>query len=238
MKVVLITGCSSGIGEATARRLQPGRPHRLRQRPPAGDAGRTGRRRLPDAAAGRHRRGLDGGRGPAGGAGAGPAGRAGQQRGVRRPRAVRDAGAGPGPAPVRDQRLRPDGDDPALLPHFRGRRSGTIVNVSSMGGRTTLPGGGAYHGSKHAVEALSDALRIEVAQFGVDVVLIEPGVVRAPWSERARSSQAAAVPAARRRATRPMIRTAPTSRRSASRSPAPIMDRWRGCPSAPTAWLG
>ena len=85
-----------------------------------------------------------------------------------------------------------------VLPGMRARRSGRIVNVSSMGGRTTLPGGGAYHGSKHAVEALSDALRIEVAQFGIDVVLIEPGVVRTPWSDQALSSQAAAV--------RPLIR--------------------------------
>ncbi|MFL6161642.1 MAG: oxidoreductase [Jatrophihabitantaceae bacterium] len=72
-----------------------------------------------------------------------------------------------------------------VLPGMRARRAGRIVNVSSMGGRTTLPGGGAYHASKYAVEAISDALRIEVRQFGIDVVLIEPGVVRTPWSEQA-----------------------------------------------------
>ena len=48
------------------------------------------------------------------------------------------------------------------------------LNVSSMGGRATLPGGAFYHASKYAVEAFSDALRMEVAQFGIEVVLIEP----------------------------------------------------------------
>jgi NAD(P)-dependent dehydrogenase (short-subunit alcohol dehydrogenase family) len=78
-----------------------------------------------------------------------------------------------------------------VLPGMRERRAGRIINVSSMGGRTTLPGGGAYHASKYAVEAISDALRLEVRRFGVDVVLIEPGVVRTPWSERALLHQAA-----------------------------------------------
>jgi NAD(P)-dependent dehydrogenase (short-subunit alcohol dehydrogenase family) len=46
-----------------------------------------------------------------------------------------------------------------------------------MGGKVTFPGGGAYHGSKHALEALSDALRFEVAGFGVDVIVIQPGLI-------------------------------------------------------------
>lgn len=70
-----------------------------------------------------------------------------------------------------------------VLPGMRAQQHGRIVNVSSMGGRTTLPGGGYYHASKYAVEAISDALRLEVRQFGIDVVLIEPGVVRTPWAE-------------------------------------------------------
>jgi NAD(P)-dependent dehydrogenase (short-subunit alcohol dehydrogenase family) len=78
-----------------------------------------------------------------------------------------------------------------VLPGMRARRRGRILNVSSMGGRTTLPGGGFYHASKYAVEAISDALRLEVRPFGVDVVLIEPGVVRTPWSEQAMQHQAA-----------------------------------------------
>ncbi len=78
-----------------------------------------------------------------------------------------------------------------VLPGMRARRTGRILNVSSMGGRTTLPGGGFYHASKYAVEAISDALRIEVKPFGIKVVLIEPGIVRTPWSEQAMHHQAA-----------------------------------------------
>src|SRR6266511_3733398 len=62
-----------------------------------------------------------------------------------------------------------------VLPGMRGAGSGKIVNLSSMGGKLTFPGGGIYHGTKHAVEAMSDALRFEVSAFGVDVVVIEHG---------------------------------------------------------------
>ncbi|GAA1897328.1 oxidoreductase [Streptomyces durmitorensis] len=65
-----------------------------------------------------------------------------------------------------------------VLPAMRAARRGTIVNISSIFGRYAVPGGGFYQASKHAVEALSDALRLEVADFGVKVVLIEPGPVR------------------------------------------------------------
>ena len=64
-----------------------------------------------------------------------------------------------------------------VLPGMRERRRGRIINISSMGGRFTFPGGGFYHASKHAVEALSDALRPEVAGFGIGVSLVEPGPV-------------------------------------------------------------
>jgi len=64
-----------------------------------------------------------------------------------------------------------------VLPAMREQRSGRIVNIGSMGGKLTFPGGGAYHASKYAVEALSDALRFEVAGFGIKVVLIEPGLI-------------------------------------------------------------
>jgi NAD(P)-dependent dehydrogenase (short-subunit alcohol dehydrogenase family) len=72
-----------------------------------------------------------------------------------------------------------------VLPGMRARRSGRIVNVSSMGANFTFPGGGAYHASKYAVEALSDALRFEVKGFGVDVVLIQPGLIRTEFSHTA-----------------------------------------------------
>jgi NADP-dependent 3-hydroxy acid dehydrogenase YdfG len=66
----------------------------------------------------------------------------------------------------------------AVLPDMRARGAGTIVNIGSTAGRWTTPGVGAYHISKYGVEALSDALRAEVRQFGVRVVLIEPTGVR------------------------------------------------------------
>ncbi len=72
-----------------------------------------------------------------------------------------------------------------VLPGMRARRSGRIVNVGSMGGRLTFPGGGAYHATKYAVEALSDALRFEVAGFGVAVTLIEPGLIRTRFGDTA-----------------------------------------------------
>jgi NADP-dependent 3-hydroxy acid dehydrogenase YdfG len=75
-----------------------------------------------------------------------------------------------------------------VLPGMRQAGRGRIVNVSSMGGRTTLPGGAFYHASKHAVEALSDALRMEVRQFGIDVILIEPGPVKTAWNDVAAAS--------------------------------------------------
>jgi len=72
-----------------------------------------------------------------------------------------------------------------VLPGMRAQGSGRIVNVSSMGGRLTFPGGGLYHGTKHAVEAISDALRYEVAGFGVQVVVVEPGIIRTRFAESA-----------------------------------------------------
>jgi NAD(P)-dependent dehydrogenase (short-subunit alcohol dehydrogenase family) len=72
-----------------------------------------------------------------------------------------------------------------VLPGMRAQGWGRVVNVSSMGGRFTFPGGGFYHPSKHAVEAVSDALRYEVAPFGVAVVLVGPGPVRSAFGDTA-----------------------------------------------------
>jgi NAD(P)-dependent dehydrogenase (short-subunit alcohol dehydrogenase family) len=65
-----------------------------------------------------------------------------------------------------------------VLPGMREQGWGKVVNVSSMGGRLTFPGGGVYHASKYALEAISDAMRFELKSFGVDVILIEPGLIR------------------------------------------------------------
>jgi len=56
-----------------------------------------------------------------------------------------------------------------------------------MGGRLVFPGGGAYHATKYAVEALSDALRVEVAPFGIDVIVVEPGLIKSEFGETAAS---------------------------------------------------
>ncbi len=71
-----------------------------------------------------------------------------------------------------------------VLPGMREQGWGKIVNVSSMGGEFVFPGGGVYHATKYAIEALSDALRFEVRGFGVDVILIQPGLIRTHFSQR------------------------------------------------------
>lgn len=64
-----------------------------------------------------------------------------------------------------------------VLPHMRKQRSGRIINISSVGGRAVGPFGGWYHGTKFALEALSDSLRMELKPFGIDVVVVEPGAI-------------------------------------------------------------
>jgi NADP-dependent 3-hydroxy acid dehydrogenase YdfG len=80
-----------------------------------------------------------------------------------------------------------------VLPGMREQRWGKIVNVSSMGGRLTFPGGGLYHATKYAVEALSDAMRFEVRGFGVDVIIIEPGLIITNFGDVAAGSVESAV---------------------------------------------
>ncbi|OPG06538.1 short-chain dehydrogenase/reductase [Streptomyces sp. GKU 895] len=67
------------------------------------------------------------------------------------------------------------------LPHMRAQRSGTVVNITSMGGKIHTPLGGWYHGTKFALEALSDCLRVEAKPFGIDVVVVEPGGIATEW---------------------------------------------------------
>ncbi len=107
-----------------------------------------------------------------------------------------------------------------VLPGMRRQGYGRIVNLSSMGGKLTFPGGGYYHATKHAVEALSDALRFEVTGFGVKVVLIEPGIIRTGYAEAAVDSMGepetggpyAAFDAAVARATRETYERGPLAR--------------------------
>lgn len=77
-----------------------------------------------------------------------------------------------------------------VLPGMRNQRWGKIVNLGSMGGKLVFPGGGWYHATKHALEAVSDALRFEVRGFGVDVILLEPGLITTEFGKAAAASMA------------------------------------------------
>lgn len=70
-----------------------------------------------------------------------------------------------------------------LLPQMRAQRAGIIINITSMGGKMHTPLGAWYHGTKFALEAISDCLRMEVQPFGIDVVVIEPGGIKTEWPD-------------------------------------------------------
>ncbi len=75
-----------------------------------------------------------------------------------------------------------------IIPHMRTRRRGRVVNISSIGGKIYEPLGAWYHATKFAVEGFSDSLRIELAPFGIDVVIVEPGPIISEWNTIARES--------------------------------------------------
>jgi len=75
-----------------------------------------------------------------------------------------------------------------VLPTMRAQRSGRIINMSSMGGKIYEPLGGWYHATKFAVEGLSDSLRLELRPFGIHVVIIEPGAIITEWNQIARDN--------------------------------------------------
>ena len=68
-----------------------------------------------------------------------------------------------------------------VLPTMRAQHSGRIINTASVAGRSVFYYGGWYHVSKYAVESLSDAMRMELKPFGIDVVIIEPGAIKTNW---------------------------------------------------------
>lgn len=72
----------------------------------------------------------------------------------------------------------------ALLPHFRTNKSGVIINISSIGGKMTFPLGALYHGTKFAVEGISESLSYEVEQFGGKVKIVEPGSIATDFAGR------------------------------------------------------
>jgi NAD(P)-dependent dehydrogenase (short-subunit alcohol dehydrogenase family) len=184
-RAVLITGCSSGIGRATALRLhQAGFPVYATARRPE---------TLADlATAGIATLALD------------VTDEASMVAAVKRVEAdhgavgvlVNNAGYGlQGPVeevPLTDARRQfetnvfgPVRLSQLVLPGMRAQRWGRVINISSMGGRFTFPGGGFYHASKHALGSLSDAMRLELASFGVRVVIIEPGPVTSEFGDTA-----------------------------------------------------
>lgn len=70
-----------------------------------------------------------------------------------------------------------------VLPYMKQQQHGKIINISSMAGRFSSPMGGWYFASKHALETISNSLRMEVKRFGIEVVLLEPGVVQSAWEK-------------------------------------------------------
>lgn len=70
-----------------------------------------------------------------------------------------------------------------VLPHMRKEGKGRIINISSMGGRMYTPLGAWYHATKHALEGWSDCLRLEVKPFGIDVVIVQPGIIRTGFAD-------------------------------------------------------
>jgi NADP-dependent 3-hydroxy acid dehydrogenase YdfG len=176
-KAVLITGCSSGIGEATARRLAAGgwtvyaTARRLETIEHLKDAGcRTLALDVTDEAS--MRAAVDEVQRTEGAVGV----------------LVNNAGFSQGGAieqvPMEAVRAQFETNvfgliaiTQMVLGGMREQRWGKVVNIGSMGGRLTFPGAGLYHATKYSLEAISDALRFEVRGFGVDVVLIEPGLI-------------------------------------------------------------
>jgi len=71
----------------------------------------------------------------------------------------------------------------AVLPHMREQQAGKIINISSMGGKMYTPLGAWYHATKHALEGWSDCLRLELKQFGIDVVIIQPGIIETEFGD-------------------------------------------------------
>ena len=187
-RVILVTGCSSGIGRATAL-AAAGRGHRVfataRNRNDLADLERTANletlsldvtdgaaiRAAVDAALSRAGR-LDA---LVNNAGYGQYGAA-EEVTLEEWRAQFEVNLFGAIAAIQ-----------AVLPAMRRERSGTIVNVSSVSGRVAIPFAAPYSASKHALEALSDALRIELSAFGIRVVLVEPGPIETRFTDRARA---------------------------------------------------
>src|SRR3954468_12510092 len=187
-RTVLITGCSSGIGRATAERLAGA------GWPVIATARRT------EAIAGLEAKGCrtlaldvtDEASMQAAVEAAGPVGVLLNNAGYSQSGAVESV-------PMEDVRRQFETNvfglvrlTQLVLPAMRAQGWGKVVNVSSMGANLVFPGGGFYHATKFAVNAISDALRFEVKGFGIDVVTIEPGLIKTEFGNVAGASLEAA----------------------------------------------
>jgi NAD(P)-dependent dehydrogenase (short-subunit alcohol dehydrogenase family) len=105
-----------------------------------------------------------------------------------------------------------------VLPQMRQQRSGTIVNITSIGGKISMPLGSWYHATKFALEAISDCLRMELAPFGINVVVIEPGSIQTEWggiaAEKVRASSGTGPYASQGNAMAEALSSESTQRRS------------------------
>lgn len=187
-RIALVTGASSGIGEATVRRL-------LSDGCIVYAGARRTARMQPLADAGARLLSLDVTDDASMQAAIGTIGSAAGRLDVL----VNNAGYGAYGAledvPLEEARRQFDVNVFGLarliqlaLPMMRAQRAGRIVNVTSMGGKIHEPLGSWYHATKFAVEGMSDCLRMELAPFGIDVTVIEPGAIRTEWSGIARQS--------------------------------------------------
>ena len=214
MKTVLVTGASTGIGEACATPLRGARLARAGRRAQGGRRARAAPRRCSSTSpTRRHRR----------------------RRRARRParRARRTTRASPSPSPLehlpleraaapargeRRRAARRDASVPAVL--LRAAR-GRIVIVGSIAGKSALPFLGAYAMSKHALEAMADSLRVELAPDGIHVAIVEPGTIATPiWTKPqplARRSCPTAPPSATASASRPSEQSPRSARRTPRR---------------------
>lgn len=111
-----------------------------------------------------------------------------------------------------------------VLPHMRKQGSGTIVNISSIGGEIALPLGAWYYATKHALEAFSDTLRQEVKQFGIDVVIIQPGIIKTEFEkETPQELRTISGQGAYRNVAEAMAKRAETSLGEGSRASDPVV---------------
>ena len=127
-----------------------------------------------------------------------------------------------------------------VTPHMRAQQSGRIINISSIGGKFYEPLGAWYHATKFAVEGFSDSLRLELAPFGIDVVIIEPGPIRTEWNTISRDSlvETSRGGAYEERAARMRARwSAPTGRRCPRRRDGGEEDRQGGAGQHPAGAL-